>query len=1071
MQPGARPGTSPPSTLRVRLLGGFDLAIDGRPIVTVDAPRLQSLLAHLVLHRDMPQPRERLAHLFWPDSSEPQARTNLRQALHLLRQALPEPERFLESETREVRWRPDARVEVDVAEFERLLREAGEARQAKGAMAERGALEGAVAVYTGDLLPGCYDDWVVPERQRLRELLLGAAERLADLLEDERDYRRATPWARRLLDEDPLNEEACRRLMRVHALSGDRAAALRVFHGFATALARDIGVEPGAAVQDDYRRLLEAEAAPPPRQAGGAAIGTLPLVGRHAEWETLRATWQRAAQGEALMGVIAAEAGVGKSRLAEELQGWVAKQGMPAAATRCYAARGRLAYAPVVELLRSKAVRPAVRRLGRAWLAELARLLPELLDEHPGLAPAPSLTDDWQRTRLFDALARAVLAGDGPLLLAIDDLQWCDRETLSWLAYLLRAYSQAPLLVLGTARSEEVPPEHPLEELLIGARADGQAVEIELRALDRTDTAALAGSLVGRRLDDERAEGLFRETEGNPLFVVEAVHAGFLDGPSTGPSQRTADTGRQTLPPRAHAVIEARLAQLSRDGQELASLAATVGRAFTFEVLAAASSQSEERLVEALDELWRRRIVRERAADAYDFSHDKIREAAYARAGPARRHLLHRRVAQALERCHAGDLDRVAAQLAAHYEQAGWAARAIDFGLRAARAAQRVYANEEALVLLGRALVLLRAQQPSKERDQRELAVQTALGVPLVITRGYGTREVTDTYIRAWELSERLGEPPSAPVMRGMGLAFLNRGELRRAVELAKRLLELGERDGDQMVRVEGDYLLGVTSFWLGDLAASRDHLERAIAGYLPERARAHLALYSQDPRIVCLSRLAYALWHLGHPAEAEAQARESLRRAEELEHPFSLSYALTFTSWLAIDSGDDERARELGSRLAGLAEEQQLGFLQPLGEILAGWRMTADGEADGGIARMRHGLDAYRRSGQTLYMPWALSLLTRVCMGYARLDAALHAVSEAIEIVDATGQRFLQPELQRLHGELIVADRGDRAEAESRFAEALELARSQGAAALERRVAASLERLRSERSENAPSA
>jgi predicted ATPase len=293
-----------------------------------------------------------------------------------------------------------------------------------------------------------------------------------------------------------------------------------------------------------------------------------------------------------------------------------------------------------------------------------------------------------------------------------------------------------------------------------------------------------------------------------------------------------------------------------------------------------------------------------------------------------------------------------------------------------------------------------------------------------------------------------------------MGLASLNRGELHRAGELAELLLELARRDGDEMVRVEGHYLLGVTSFWLGDLAAARDHLGRAIAGYIPERARTHLEFYCQDPRVVCLSRLGYALWHLGQPAEAEARAEEALQHAEQLEHSFSLGYALTFASWLAIDSGDDRRARDLGARLAALADEQKLGFLRPLGMILAGWRIAAEGTADRGIARMREGLGIYRRSGQTLYMPWALALLGRACMERARLEDARAAVTEALEIVEATDQRFLEPELQRLRGELILAEGGDRGEAKSRIADALAAARRQGAVALERRAAASLERI-----------
>ncbi len=215
-------------------------------------------------------------------------------------------------------WRADTGFAVDVIDFQRLAARAVQAREARD---ERSAVEAAVAVYAGDLLPGCYDDWVVAERERLREAFFGAAERLAELIELERDYRAALPWARRLVEHDPVNEGACRRLMRLNALCGDRAEALRAYHGCATALVREVGVAPGAATRQAYERLLESEAEPSPEhaRAGARAIASdgVVLVGRSREWKALRRAWERAAHGESLLVLIAGEAGIGKSRLAE----------------------------------------------------------------------------------------------------------------------------------------------------------------------------------------------------------------------------------------------------------------------------------------------------------------------------------------------------------------------------------------------------------------------------------------------------------------------------------------------------------------------------------------------------------------------------------------------------------------------------------------------------------------------------------------------------------------------------------------------------------------------------------
>ncbi len=217
--------------------------------------------------------------------------------------------------------------------------------------------------------------------------------------------------------------------------------------------------------------------------------------------------------------------------------------------------------------------------------------------------------------------------------------------------------------------------------------------------------------------------------------------------------------------------------------------------------------------------------------------------------------------------------------------------------------------------------------------------------------------------------------------------------------------------------------------------------------------------LFAQDPRIICLSRLAYTLWHLGCGEEAERRADEALRLAAELEHPFSLAYALNFASWLAIDSGDELRARVLAERLAGLADEQRLGLMQPMGTILRGWASVHDGRAAEGIALMGEGLDVYRRSGQPLYMPWALALLAGVCLAERRLELARAALTEALDVVETTGQRVLEAELQGLMGELVLAEADDHAKAERHFTRALEIARRQGAVVLERRAVARLER------------
>ncbi len=465
----------------------------------VDSTRVQSLLAHLILHRGEDQPRERLAYTFWPDSGESQARTNMRQALHRLRNVLPEAELYLKIDKASVSWRSDAPAALDVAEFEELA-----------ASNEAESLRRAIELYAGDLVPECYDDWIVPFRERLRESFLGAAEHLADVFERQRDYRRALPLARQLAESDPLNEEALRRFMRLSALSGDRSAALHAYHSFATSLARDTGVEPSPETRTAYEMLVE-----PGAVAADAGDEAGPFIGREDEWAALREAWRRASRGASLLVAITGEAGIGKSRLAEELRGWVVSQGFPVATSKCYAAAG-LAYAPIAQFLRSDAIGQSIRGLSDPWLVELSLLLPELREDRPDLPPPLPLADEAHRTRLLDGVSRAVLAGGAPLLLILDDIQWCDEETIDWLRYLLRSNPSAPILVVATARSEEIHAEHPAQELIREALAADQAVQVELAPLDAGETAALAESVAGRDLGRRRERHALSRDRGQP---------------------------------------------------------------------------------------------------------------------------------------------------------------------------------------------------------------------------------------------------------------------------------------------------------------------------------------------------------------------------------------------------------------------------------------------------------------------------------------------------------------------------------------------------------------------------
>jgi transcriptional regulator with XRE-family HTH domain/predicted ATPase len=790
----------------------------------------------------------------------------------------------------------------------------------------------------------------------------------------------------------------------------------------------------------------------------------LPLIGRKAEWDQLQAAWRDASRGAPALVVLAGEPGIGKTRLAEEMLTWATGQGIGTAAARAYASEGRLSYGPVVDWLRSDTLRPALRQLDARALADVGRLLPDLLSDRgpAGLDDGPA--EPPQRRVFFRSLAQATLGTKRPLLLLLDDLQWCDQDTLEWLHYLLRFDSTAALLIVGTVRSEEVGPDHPLVALFSDLRRTGQLSEVSLGPLDAAEVAELALTVAGYDIDPEDLRHLYDETEGQPLFVVETVRArlGGLDkmpvsGPrrlSTNDTSGVAVAGR--LPPKVHAVIAARLAQLSESARETASLAATIGRAFTLDLLVQSGAGDIDSLVGPLDELWERQIVRAHAANAYDFAHDKIREVAYAEIRPAQRALLHRRVARALEDVHAADTDPVSAQLAAHFDHAGLGDRAVDYYQRAASFAQRVYANDEAIALLNRAVTLLATLPPGQQRDEHELAVHTALGVSLVATRGYAAEEVMTVYRRSHELSGRLGRPSSPPALRALAIAALSHTEFQHAHDLGDQLLDQAVRDGDPVLLVEAHYVHGVTMFWNGQFADARLHLEEALEHYSPERSHIHIDTFTQDPAVVCLMRLALVLWILGEAELAAWREEESLALGRQISHPFSQAYSLAWDAVLQASRRDAPATRLQAEAAMALSREHGLEMWHAEAMPLRGWAMAEVGEVRAGIEEIRRGIEAFSATGNRFLRPFFLGLLAEQYGRAGRAQEGLVLLTEALDAVQATGERCWEADLYWRRG-VILDQLHQTAEAVVAFEHAIETARRQGARAFEDRVAASV--------------
>lgn len=960
--------------LQASLLGERTIA-DATGRVVARSPRTLALLGFLALHAGVPQPRGRIAAAFWPDSTEQQALTNLRRELHQLRRVLDDDPALVVTTT-DLAWRDSSTCRVDLWAF-RLAREQARTADDAGTALRHGRT--ALAAYGGDLLPGLFDDWVLAAREQLDRECTDLCELLVERARQTHDWQTALASARRRVELQPLEEAGYRSLIELQVELGDRAGAVSTYHHCASVLEQELGIQPHPATRAALDSVV-----PSPAFRRGAVAPAPGFVGRETEFALLGRAVRDALDGATRLVLVRGEPGVGKSRLLTEAARTGREAGAAVATAHCYAGTGRLALAPVAEWLQDPAIRPDVEASGSLWQAEVERLVPALRVRDGREAPgAPrdgprGIGDAWQRHRFFDGLSRALSAGETPLLLVLDNLQWCDAETLDLLSFLcgeLRSSREHGLVVLMAARAAELAGSPTHTEWTRRMRANGALLEIDLLPFRQEETARLADLLAGAPLSEAATGELQAATGGFPLYVVEAARAGGL---AVLPE-------RAGQPPAVGAVLLARLGQLGPEAREVAGLAAASGRDFDLPLLCEASDLAPEAVVQAVDELWRQRIVEERRT-GYDFSHDLLRAATYSEVSPPRRWLLHRRLAQALELLNAGHTDVVAARLAEQYARAGNNQRAFGHYRRAADLASEVFASAEVIRHNQAALALLPQLLAGADKDELELDTLRSLAAAVNALRGYADPLLVATLQRLVTLAERLRRPDHlVDSLVGLWAANFVQGHNRLAHGLAQRAIDLIAAPAGTSGQIgQAHFAFGGTSLQLGRPAQAVEHFELVCEQAGDEES---LSIGSH-PAIHARAWSAHAHWRLGDTARAAAAAESAVDRARRVDHPYSLAIALGYSAvtWQLLE--DRDRLLRAANELASLSDRYGFAYYSDWGVVLAGW---ARGGAGGG-AQVRRGLAGLRRIGAFARMPYWLTLLAEISddeEATALLDAA----------------------------------------------------------------------------------
>jgi predicted ATPase/class 3 adenylate cyclase len=815
------------------------------------------------------------------------------------------------------------------------------------------------------------------------------------------------------------------------------------------------------------------------RLQAAAVRGLTRFVGRNTELETLRRALDKADSGHGQVVALVGEPGVGKSRLFWEFThsrrtvDWLILESGSVSYGKA------TPYLPLIDLLKAyfkitdRDDQREIREKVTGKLLTLDKALEPTLPAFLTLLDVAIQDEQWQnfdppqrRQRTLDAMKRLLLRESQvqPLLVVIEDLHWIDSETQALLDSLIESLPTARLLLLVNYRPEY---QH-------GWGSKTYYSQLRIDPLPPENAGELLDALLGTDANMQPLKELLIErTEGNPFFLEESIRTLIETKVLVGErgNYRLSKPFESTqVPATVQAVLAARIDRLTLDEKRLLQSAAVIGKDVPFALLQAIADQSEEEVRRGLIQLQAAEFLYETSLFPdieYTFKHALTHEVAYGTLLQDRRRALHTRIVEITEQLYRDRLGEQVERLADHAVRGEVWDKAVIYLREAGTKALSRSANLEAVAYFTRALEVVETLPLSDEREKQELALLLALGPALQSTKGFGAPEIEPVYLRARELCQQVGETSQLfPVLWGLWLLHLQRGELQTARDLATQLFSLAQHLRDAGLLLEAHHAMWANSFFLGELTLARAHSEHGIDLYDSSQHRVLAFLCGgHDPGVCCRDFGALALWLLGYPDQALKSSHDALALAEKLSHPLSLAEALGYAAWLHEFRREREAVQERAEALLALASKHGFPYWLTQGTILRGWALADEGQtAEQGVAQMCQGLLAYRTTGADVARSHYLVLLAKTYGKMEKADEGLTVLSEALAWSRKNAGWYYEAELHRLKGELLLkAERGmQNAEfvyrsAEESFSEAIEISRRQQAKSLELRAAMSL--------------
>ncbi len=854
------------------------------------------------------------------------------------------------------------------------------------------------------------------------------------------------------------------------------------------------------------------------------------FVSRQEELNKLRALWEKTFGGYPQVALVSGETGCGKSSLVQEFTNRAQGENRSAvvAVGHCNAQTGEgQPYLPFVELVTQltgnvenkrahgslseqsaerlkETMTVSARTLiefapdllgslipgsslfakGAVFAAEKAGWIKDIDDKLEDQNRDPSEIGREQILQQYTNLIQS-LAGNFPLILVLEDLQWADDSSINLFFHLIFELEACEVLLIGSYRPSSIGrmrgEGHALEELLTELKSKFGDIWVDLEDLSETQHREFVHAYLDarpNRLNTQFREALFNKTGGHPLFVVELLQSLFEKGKiwqdGSGCWVIESDLDWSLVPTKIEGVITERLRQLDDMTYDLLATASVEGVTFSVPVIAGVHHIEEWELLKLLTRqlekrfrlVWEgevRKVDRSWLAK-YSFCTTWFQQYVYWDLSQRERMILHGRIAQMLESLYGDSVGEIRSELARHYDLAGEEQRAAEFYLAEGKRALSISSYREAIDHLRRTLELLAELPQSDSINRRMVEAYIPYSAGIKAYNGWDSEEALDCYYEARELCRKIGGSPElSPFLFGLWAYHLVHLDLDKAAEIAIENSKLGEKLGDSEIAMQGHLALGNTRFWQGHLQDCIDHMSRARSLFAPEQRDSIIQRYGQDPRSLALMFLTFSHWITGQLDTAMRMRDEMLTLAEELDHPFTLAVTLQATAWQAFHERNIRQVGEDADRLIKVSDGYGFPFYKAIGTIFAGWAEAIGGTTDQGIDRLKEGFDLQsEQTGEANIMhPVYSILLAEAQQQTGQIEEALKAVSNGLKAIELYNCPVYVAELLRLEGELLSSGAyKDTLRAQESYEQGVKTAQRQGAVLFQLRTLVSLARL-----------